>query len=201
MADSPTDRDDRLYRRIAKSAVFSAGPHDDQLGLLVTIGELGHPIGVRLLVDGILIAGAVSPVGRLADHLQDEARRSVGALDDPEPMAEALVSAFQSEAERVAQARAEHDELMEKYREDDGPLDIDEISIDDVDRFFRMVRGRDTFDLQDATVLMPGHDPMAVDTMRIRLSAVSAWWPLNAEGASTVYRRSEHDPARTPTAT
>ena len=198
MADSPTDRDDRIYRRLAKSAVFSTAPHDYQLGLLVTIGELGHPIGVRLLVDGLLIAGAVAPPSRFADLLQDEGRRSVSVLDDPEPMAEALVSAFQSEAERIASDRAEDDKLMQKYR-DDGPLDIDEIDIEDVDRFFRMVRGRDTFDLQDATVIMPGSDPIAVSSIRVRLDAVSAWWPLNAEGTTTVYNRGGEHATRAST--
>lgn len=177
----------RVFRRLAKMASNTTDRADDmQLAMLASYGWRGHGVGIRLLVDGVLISGAVAPRGSFADLLKAEARASVAAYDEPGQFTELLDSGIDGEAKVLEDREQELSELWEKYG-DEGPLNIDTLDLEDVDRFYNLMLERGTIDLRSVTVAVPGWDHFEVSTMRVRRDSISAWWPMAAQGTPANY--------------
>jgi hypothetical protein len=142
----------------------------------------GIPFAVGLLVDGVVVRGAIAPPERLAAALDDgiEALTSEIWRDSPdqlEPLREVLAGVFATvvrvQREKLAEART----ALEPY---DPHGSIDDFKPEDVDAFLRSERPALAVDLADA-VVMVGGIAVNVGVLRIEASHIAAWWPLQQE--------------------
>lgn len=184
MGDSPG-----LSARLDRIAAF-VRPADDSLLTFVTVlGRLGPGVGLGLLVDGVMMTGAIGPERLFEDAVWDATQDALDAMDLDAESRAAFETAWQKLSELRVEAEDENDELMRRY---ESGVRIDDVDPDDAYVVSRLRVADPTIELHGVRVhVVPGGDPVTLDVMRVRASSVSAWWPLKAQGVRVTYSSAE----------
>lgn len=180
------DLDDAaLARRLDRIAAWVRPADDGLLSLAAALGRSGAGVGLGLIVDGLLVTGAIGPQRFFADTLweaTDEALEEMGLEATTRAQyAEVWSQILDLDEER----RRRDDELMEKYAHD---VELEDVELGDAYEVSRLRLPDPAIDLHDVQLhVVPGAEPVGLSTMRVNLSKVSAWWPLKAQGVRVTY--------------
>lgn len=181
---SDHDRD-RLFRRLDRQWASSISGHDGLLLYVATLGRLGTGIALAIVADGIMYTGVAGPAQEFAEVLADAAADAIGPYYDEATRADVLESFVRIQATRETRWN-ETAAIFDKYQS--PPSHIDEVAPEDVERYYLAMRDRPLLDLRHVRVFTPGSDePFEVSNVRLKVDAVSAWWPLKAQGVNVTY--------------
>jgi len=174
-----------LSARLDRIAAF-VRPADDSLLTFVTVlGRLGPGVGLGLLVDGVVITGAIGPERLFGDALWDATKDALDAMNLDDGSRAAFDAAWRKVVELRAEAEFEDEELMQRY---ESGVRIDDVDPDDVYAVHRLRAADPTIELHGVQLYAtPGGEPAHLDAMRVRVSSISAWWPLKAQGVRVTY--------------
>lgn len=160
---------------------------ESELERLVQIALTGFPLGIGLIADGTAFTGAIAPDQAFAERLDRAMTRSaeVGWPEKTE-----LHDIVRGAAKGAADARAELREsdaeaALAAETPSGEPIWLDNLDDDHWMPALRGLVGPADISLADARVLL-GHTWVAVETVRIKLRAISAWWPLDAQEDTVV---------------
>lgn len=188
MDDSAGSSD--VIRRLDRIAAWVRPDDDRLLTFLGIAGRGGLGVAVGMIVDGVMLFGAIGPQRGTEEALWDATRDAIQESDTPKDVREVLEASWQLMLERDQTRLADEDRLMDRY---EPGVEIDDIDINDVYSLHRMI-GTDVLDLHDVQMHMgAGWDPIEISAMRVRLSSVSAWWPLKSQGVNVHYTKSSAD--------
>lgn len=181
----PSDESDRLAKRLDR--LTAERPADDRhLGLLAMLASTGLPVAVGLLVDGMVIRGTTCTQEQYVDGLTAAVLKMADVLFKDFPtVRDDLRPVFTDEIARDKALAEADDALLSKYLEH-PPASIDDLASGDVKAFVRSRRQEAFFHLADAHLGTAGTDQTVVGLVRIRLSNVSAWWPLEEDRTANV---------------
>lgn len=178
-----------LSARLDRIAAFVRPADDSLLTFVAILGRLGPGVALGLLVDGVVITGAIGPERLFGNALWDATKDALDAMDLDEGSRAAFEAAWQQVADLRAKAESEDEELLQRYGTD---VRIDDVDPDDVYAVHRLRAADPTIELHGVQLhATPGGQPIHLDTMRVRVSSVSAWWPLKAQGLQVTYSAAE----------
>jgi len=196
MGESDTSRRseiDRIVRRQNRSYAATVPPSDQLLHLVAILGHGGGGLAIGMIVDGMIVTGAVGAPQAFAAALRDAVAESLGpAFDDDPESTEMLLSAYEKSNEVEAERFASDRTTAEQYFDVNS---IDEIPADDTIPYFAARRDRAFIELWNVSIRSGGAEPIEVTHARFRVDNISAWWPLKAQGIQVnyVFRSEESD--------
>jgi hypothetical protein len=162
---------------------------DERLNLLALLGASGLPVAIGIIVDGHIVRGAIGndrAFVTAADEAIDRAARSLYP-DWPEKTFETVVGALGRQEESLRERRAEAQATLERYHEGKGgPISVDDVDLPDVPNVSRAASKAATLTFTQATIQAPGQPVVAVATMQVRRTAITAWWFLDEEEGTQV---------------
>ena len=174
----------------ALAALGSYAVQDGFLLDLIMLADSGISTSVGLLVNGMIVLGAVSPPSLAAGEVDAERRRIVGLSERPEEMSD---DEWESARERFAEAnrralgrtedarnRLERD--VELYG---GGEPIDEaLAPAELTRRLIGHRARPFLTLCDVQLVAPGNPGIArIAVLRVAVSQIGAWWVIRHDEA------------------
>jgi|SRR5665647_1854403 len=163
---------------------------DGLLSVLAMLGNNGMPVGVGLIVDGIAVRGFPTSPETFSAALDKALLRIVdivGSNWDPEvkkSLADPFSQLIARRRTNEAAARAVVERVMAERPEGDAPS-IDEIELDDIEDFYRATEAPRLIELQNAKFFSAG-DWVEVGSMRVDVSHIAAWWPMDEEAGAEV---------------
>jgi hypothetical protein len=174
-----------LSARLDRIAAF-VRPADDSLLTFVSIlGRSGPSVGLGLLVDGVLVTGAIGPERLFDEALWDATQDALDALHLDDEARDAFEGAWRKVNDLRSEADAEDEELMQRY---EASARVDDVEPEDVYALSRLRIADPTVELHGVQLhAVPGGVPVSLDVMRVRVSSISAWWPLKAQGVKVTY--------------
>jgi hypothetical protein len=178
---------DRILRRLERIDVHMER-RDPLLDLIATIGRVGAPLAIGLVIDGTQMTGTLHAADSLAEFLDTELSRAMIAFygEGNEAVsftAGAFAGTIEQEREKTSEARGVLAELWP-----DGQSEfptIDSIPLDDIRQFCLALEPISRAVLTQARILTAG-EWIDVEHVSIDLQRVSAWWPLSAQAGTTV---------------
>jgi hypothetical protein len=182
-----------VARRLDRA--FAEQRKDTLLSMVAGYGDSGLPIAVGMIVDGLVVRGFFAPATSFAAELD----RSVSSLTDSMgPEMVEVKSLLDGAFERLVKERQDDEkaarDVVDKYLSDDQsdrqPVRIDDIEGDDFADYVLAIWSTTTLQLRQAKAFLGG-EWVEIDTMRVSLSHVGAWWPLEAEQGQEVRYVSE----------
>jgi hypothetical protein len=179
-----------ITRRMEREFALRSG--DGLLGMLAGLGRSGLPIGVGMIVDGIVLRGGVTGSSVFAEALDSALSRIVDVIGtswDSE-VRNTIEGAFGRKIEQRDRNEGIAREVAERYFEhsdsEEGP-NIDDIDVTDVVKVYSAVNTPSVIELTEAKLLIAGVW-VEVKALRVELDHIGAWWPLDAEaGANVTY--------------
>jgi hypothetical protein len=166
---------------------------DPDLHTAVDLGRVfGLPIGLGVVVDGVIFRGAPGPDEKFAEYFDQSVEQSATAFWRFEDSGGLLDDVRRMVRERSASggtAATADQQTVDGIRErtGDGTVDWNEASDDEFAAFVRKTVPPVAFSLNDAQMFVAGVWSN-VGSVRIRTASVSAWWPLAGEsGVSLTY--------------
>ena len=181
---SAAEQLERVVKRLDRANVRLRPPPGGVFRTLERIGATGLPVGIGMLVDGALIAGAVqAPVG-FGNAVADAANTAMEGFGWREELRSEITAAFRELEPGFAELQEEAEELADRYPDD---ANIDDIDGPDVFDFYRALMDRATVDLADVRMTLPGRDEaVSLSAMRVQVAHIAAWWPLEAQDGTNV---------------
>lgn len=182
--DRPIDLE-AVAKRLDRQFVIGQESTDGLLEHVALIGRLGAAVGIGLLVDGVMLLGAVTPHLRFAESVSEATRAALQNLDWPDESLEEVVGAFVEVENHVAERADSDRSVLEKYSMDST---LDDVEMKDAFEFLRALRDRTILDLQDVSMYYDGNpEAIRLSVMRVHMEKISAWWPLTAQGIEVTY--------------
>ena len=183
-----------VARRIDRLAM--AGESEDrQLGIVAHLSSNGMPFGIGVLVDGAVIRGQAGPASQFVQVLQESFNRMTTALfAEQADLGEATSAVFTGDLELSRSWEGSDEEVFTRYP-DDPPPKLDELAVEDVLPYLRALAFPRFLHLEHARVAQPSGQEVVVGSMRVRMSRISAWWPLEADESTTVTYGDANPPA------
>lgn len=173
-----------ISRRLDRVAAWVRPPTDNLMVYLSALGRSGAGVGIGMIVDGALVFGAIGPESLFRDAVSDAAQDAFEGMGLDQNRRQAYTDAWNQMLEAQEKHQSDRDELMERYDKD---VDIDDVALEDVYALSRLRVPDPVVDLHDVLLHVEGRDPLAISSMRVNLSRISAWWPLKAQGVNVVY--------------
>lgn len=175
---------ERIVKRLDRANVRLTAPRDDLLAMLTRLGETGLPIGIGMLVDGAVIAGAVQPPSVLGNALSDAAVEAMVAFGWSDEATDEIAATIRELEPRIAEVQDDAAKVAEKYPVE---ANVDTVEGADIFDFYRAFVDSGTVDLQNAVMTLPGHaEPIQLKSLRVNIAHIAAWWPLSAQDGATV---------------
>jgi hypothetical protein len=172
----------------ADQDLAALGSHAVQDGFLldlIMLADSGISTSVGLLVNGMIVLGAVSPPSLAAGEVDAERRRIVGLSERPEEMSD---DEWESARERFAEANrralARTEDARNRLERDvelyGGGEPIDEaLAPAELTRRLIGHRARPFLTLCDVQLVAPGNPGIArVAVLRVAVSQIGAWWVI-----------------------
>jgi hypothetical protein len=167
------------------AALGSYAVQDGFLLDLIVLADSGISTSVGLLINGMIVLGAVSPPGLAAGEVDAERRRIAGMSEQPEEMSDQEWEAAQARfaganrraLERTERERTRLERDVEIYA---GGEPIDE-SLAPAELTRRLIahRARPFLTLCDVQVVAPGNPGVArIAVLRVAVARISAWWVI-----------------------
>ncbi len=174
-----------LVKRLDRAYGAGIQQRDVLLASLRAMGASGLSVGVGLVVDGVMMLGAVGPSQGMADAMADATADAVDGFGfDREPFEPVVQQLRESEETREEMLKGLR-EVADRYRPD---ATLDEIAAEDVLKFYASSLEPSTLDLHSAQIFYGQGDPLHIEVVRVSIGSISAWWPLKAqEGANVNY--------------
>jgi hypothetical protein len=182
---------------LAQLAAFM-GYGDSFLEDLVHRAELGVGTPVGLLVNGMILMGALAPMSAIAAQVDLQAARiAEKARKEPPPEDrdpaewEAALIAFETDAttrtKAFEAALASLEKEADEYVDDDG-FDLDKAPAE-LSRSLIQMRTRRYLTLRDVRIVAPGQrGMMRLEAVRIPVQHVAGWWliPVDDQGNASL---------------
>lgn len=188
---SETEEESALAKRLDRSYFADRSGPRSLLPMLAGLGAAGAPVGVGLIVGGVVMRGALGPSEVFAKQLDAAAGEAVDALSE-EGAVELFKNEFKDLFARTAKAnqgkRDADRKVAQKYVESEtrtSKRGLDGIDAGDVAAYSRAMNPDQLLYLVQVQVQV-GMDWVEVGAMEVRASSVSAWWPLSAEADTVV---------------
>ncbi|MEA2302539.1 MAG: hypothetical protein QOE44_3074 [Solirubrobacteraceae bacterium] len=167
------------------AALGSYAVQDGFLLDLIMLADSGISTSVGLLVNGMIVLGAVSPPSLAAGEVDAERRRIVGLSERPEEMSddewesarERFAEANRRALDRTEDARNRLERDVELYG---GGEPIDEaLAPAMLTRRLIGHRARPFLTLCDVQLVAPGNPGIArIAVLRVAVSQIGAWWVI-----------------------
>ncbi len=167
------------------AALGSYAVQDGFLLDLIVLADSGISTSVGLLVNGMIVLGAVSPPSLAAGEVDAERRRIARMSERP---AELSDEEWDSAQERFANANRRALERTERERERlerdiefySGGEPVDEaLASADLTRRLISHRARPYLTLSDVQIVAPGNPGVArVAVLRVAVGQINAWWVI-----------------------
>jgi hypothetical protein len=167
------------------AALGSYAVQDGFLLDLIMLADSGISTSVGLLVNGMIVLGAVSPPSLAAGEVDAERRRIVGLSERPEEMSddewesarERFAEANRRALDRTEEARNRLERDVELYG---GGEPIDEaLAPAMLTRRLIGHRARPFLTLCDVQLVAPGNPGIArIAVLRVAVSQIGAWWVI-----------------------
>jgi hypothetical protein len=167
------------------AALGSYAVQDGFLLDLIMLADSGISTSVGLLVNGMIVLGAVSPPSLAAGEVDAERRRIVGLSERPEEMSddewesarERFAEANRRALDRTEDARNRLERDVELYG---GGEPIDEaLAPAMLTRRLMGHRARPFLTLCDVQLVAPGNPGIArIAVLRVAVSQIGAWWVI-----------------------
>ena len=173
----PVDRD--------IAAIGSFAVQDGFLLDLIILADSGISTSVGLLVNGMIVLGAVSPPSLAAGEIDAERRRIAGMSEQPEEMSdqeweaaqERFASVNRRALERTERERARLERDVEVYATGE-PVDEGRAP-SELTRRLIGYRARPYLTLCDVQIVAPGTPGVArIAVLRVAVSEIGAWWVI-----------------------
>ena len=178
---------DRILRRLERLDVHMA-LRDPLLDLIATIGSVGAPLAIGLVVDGTHMSGTLLASDSLAEFLDAELFRAMSAIyGERNQVVDSTAGAFTRMIEQEREKTADAKSVLARHWPDGQSEfpDIDAIPFDDIREFCRALEPISRAVLTQARILTAG-EWISVEHVSIDLRRVSAWWPLSAQEGTAV---------------
>ena len=182
-----------VARRLDRS--YLVDTPDSLLGTAALFAEDFIGLGVALLVGGVVMQGQLTRRETFAAHVDAAVEEHVSTFgllegDDLAEARAAILTAFSTMTERHRELERAGRSVREKYTPDNT---IDDYAAEDVAAVLRTTLPAPYVHLTNASVQI-GEQLRDVGAIRVRASAVSAWWPLASEtGVSLSYNVPDED--------
>lgn len=167
------------------AALGSYAVQDGFLLDLIMLADSGISTSVGLLLNGMIVLGAVSAPGLAAGEVDAERRRIVAMTDRPAELSDDEWTAAENRfsganrraVERTEEDRARLDRDVEVYAGSD-PIDEAAAPADLTRRLIRH-RARPFLTLCDVQIVAPGNPGVArVAVLRVAVAQITAWWVI-----------------------
>ena len=173
----PTDRD--------IAALGSYAVQDGFLLDLIMLADIGISTSVGLLLNGMIVLGAVSAPGLAAGEVDAERRRIAAMSDRPDELSdeeweaahERFAGTNRRLLERIERERTRLERDVELYA-GGGPVD-EGTAPAELTRRLIAHRARPFLTLSDVQVVAPGNPGVArIAVLRVAIAQIGAWWVI-----------------------
>lgn len=172
---------DAVSRRIDRLLVRAEGTSDGLFDALASVlaGSSALPFPIGLLVDGVLIHGALAPPEATADAVDAAIRTFFTRLWPERPYDDEgdMGTAFRDMVNNHRERREKDREVVEKYSD---AASIDDWADEDVRPILRATADLAHVDIRNARIKI-GDIWANIGVMRVNTAHISAWWPLEQE--------------------
>jgi len=179
-----------ISRRLDRD--FVRHGQDSLLDMCASLGRTGLPIAVGIIVDGVIVRGAMTAPRTFAFAADEALLRAINAFGskwdaEMRGTVEGVFSKIVEEHdEREKAARKVADRYLAARDSDDKPLNIDDIELDDVKDVFRALAEPSVIQLAEAKLFATTGQWIEIGTMRVEVHHIAAWWPLDEESGAQV---------------
>jgi hypothetical protein len=174
-----------LVKRLDRAHFSRRRPsHDEMFQALTILGEIGIPVAVGLIVDGVRMTGALGRPEAFAAVVADAAGTVLGVTNWSAEDIENVTKRFTEQVEARRSALADARLVASRYQPGVG---IDDIEAADVRDYYFALNEESTIALYQVQIFHEGYGaPTEVEYARVRTASISAWWPLEAQVGSSV---------------
>jgi hypothetical protein len=167
------------------AALGSYAVQDGFLLDLIVLADSGISTSVGLLINGMIVLGAVSPPGLAAGEVDAERRRIAGMSEQPQEMSDQewetardrFAGANRRALERTERERTRLERDVEIYSSGE-PVD-ESLAPAEMTRRLIAHRARPFLTLCDVQIVAPGNPGVArIAVLRVAVAQISAWWVI-----------------------
>jgi hypothetical protein len=167
------------------AALGSYAVQDGFLLDLIVLADSGISTSVGLMINGMIVLGAVSPPILAAGEVDAERRRIAGMSEQPEEMSDQEWEAAQARfagvnrraIERTERERTRLERDVEIYASGE-PID-ESLAPAELTRRLIAHRARPFLTLCDVQIVAPGNPGVArIAVLRVAVRQISAWWVI-----------------------
>jgi hypothetical protein len=167
------------------AALGSYAVQDGFLLDLIVLADSGISTSVGLMINGMIVLGAVSPPVLAAGEVDAERRRIAGMSEQPEEMSDQEWEAAQARfagvnrraIERTERERTRLERDVEIYASGE-PID-ESLAPAELTRRLIAHRARPFLTLCDVQIVAPGNPGVArIAVLRVAVRQISAWWVI-----------------------
>lgn len=167
------------------------GRQDQFLLDLIELADARMHFAVGLLLNGMVVVGAIVPAEEIAKEIDGERARIAGSISDdarpddvsPDQWKNQLEFFSTATSEGVSNTKREGDELDQELAEaaEDGMVGFDELPAE-IARKAIYHQARPYLTLKQVQIASAGQaGTMRLDVLRVSVPHISAWWPVRLD--------------------